>query len=161
MGRGFVANFLRQKCQCPGRGCLERENDHKYRTTGRDEPITSIVLVPLRARSSMDEDGAQQQNASPPAPFFSKNYSKFRAIFASLVLPCRPRLCPVCCDSHGREIAPLTHSRGRCLTFVVYDDGAECVRYSVREQHRGGQPVTCVTGCSTRAAALDSSLLAR
>jgi hypothetical protein len=27
----------------PGRGCLERENDHKYRTTGRDGPITNIA----------------------------------------------------------------------------------------------------------------------
>jgi hypothetical protein len=31
---------------------------------------------------------------------------------------------------------------------------------SVRERHRHGQPVTSVTGCSTRAAALDSAQLA-
>jgi len=36
----------------------------------------------------------------------------------------------------------------------------ECIGYSVRERHRRGQPVTHVTGCRTRAAALDSSLLA-
>ena len=43
---------------------------------------------------------------------------------------------------------------------MVHDHGAKCRGYSVRERHRHGQPVTAVTGCSTRAAALDSSLLA-
>ncbi len=41
-----------------------------------------------------------------------------------------------------------------------HGDGAECVGYSVRERHPHGEPVTHVTGCSTRAAALDSSLRA-
>jgi len=41
---------------------------------------------PWRTRSLIHEDGAQQSNASPPMPFFSKNYSKFRAIFVSLTL---------------------------------------------------------------------------
>jgi hypothetical protein len=118
-GRGFIANFLRQTYPCPGRDCLERENDHKCRTIGRDEPITSIVQVPLKARSSIYEDGAPQQNASPHAPFFSKNYSKFRAIFASLVLPCRPRPRPACHASHGMEITHSTHSRGRCPTLLT------------------------------------------
>lgn len=48
----------------------------------------------------------------------------------------------------------------RAMASVVHDDRAECIGYSVREGYRHGQPVTCVTGCSTRAAALDSSLLA-
>jgi hypothetical protein len=46
------------------------------------------------------------------------------------------------------------------MASVVRDDGAECVGYSVRERHHRGQPITYVTGCSTRAAVLDSSLLA-
>jgi hypothetical protein len=48
----------------------------------------------------------------------------------------------------------------RAMASVVRDDGAGCVEYSVRERHRCGQPITCVTGCSTRAAAPDSSQLA-
>jgi hypothetical protein len=42
----------------------------------------------------------------------------------------------------------------------VHDPRAKCVGYSIRERHRHGQPVTSVTGYSTRAAALNSSLLA-
>jgi hypothetical protein len=42
----------------------------------------------------------------------------------------------------------------------VHAHRAICVGYSVREWHRHGQPVTSVTGWRTRAAALDSSLLA-
>ena len=41
----------------------------------------------------------------------------------------------------------------------VHDDRAKCIGYSVMEQHCHSQPVTSVTGYSTRAAALDSSLL--
>ncbi len=42
----------------------------------------------------------------------------------------------------------------------VHGDRAKCIGYRVRERYRHGQPVTDVTGCSPRAAALDSSLLA-
>jgi hypothetical protein len=46
------------------------------------------------------------------------------------------------------------------MASVVHDDRAECIGYSGREGYRHGQPVTPVTGCSIRAAAPDSSLLA-
>jgi hypothetical protein len=42
----------------------------------------------------------------------------------------------------------------------VRDHRAKCIEDSIRERHRHGQPVTSVTGSSTRAAALNSSLLA-
>ena len=63
-------------------------------------------------------------------PFFSENYSKIRAI----------------------DLAAGYKLQGQFCGDEVTD--------KVREWHRHGQPVTDVTGRSTRAAALDSSLLA-
>jgi hypothetical protein len=62
------------------------------------------------------------QNASPPVPFFSKNYSKFRAIFVSFILPCRPRLWPSCHDAHSLEIVSSTYNRAdvpRCWPYAL------------------------------------------
>jgi hypothetical protein len=32
-------------CRCLSRGFLERKDDHRYRSTGRDGPLTSIIQV--------------------------------------------------------------------------------------------------------------------
>src|SRR6266702_6891984 len=77
---------------------------------------------PWRTRSLIHEDGAQQPNASPPVPFFSKNYSKFRAIFVALILPCRPRLWPSCHDAHGIEMARSTHTTVQISRVVTCVD---------------------------------------
>jgi hypothetical protein len=47
----------------------------------------------------------------------------------------------------------------RAIASGVYDNRAKCTLYNGRERHCHGQPVTPVTGCNTRAAALDSSLV--
>ena len=128
-GGGFTANFLRQTYLCPGSGCLEREMTTNIVLQAGTTDHQHCIGCPLRARSSIYEDGAPQQNASPPTSLFSKNYSKFRAIFASLILPCRTRPRPACHASHGMEIVRSTHSRGRCptlLTTCVVIGGRTC-----------------------------------
>ena len=44
-GKEFVASFLGWNFQYLSKGSLERGYNHKYRSTGRDGPLTSIVQV--------------------------------------------------------------------------------------------------------------------
>jgi hypothetical protein len=82
----------------------------------------------------MHEAHTSSQSANSPVPFFSRKYSKFRAINPDAGYKFQD--CP-----GGDEVADLP----------------ECIAYSVRERHRHGQSVTGVTGCHTRAEAMGSS----
>ena len=78
----------------------------------------ALYRCPWRTRSLIHEDGAQQPNASPPVPFFSKNYSKFRAIFVSLILLRRSRVWPSCHDADGIDIVRSIHATGQMSRVI-------------------------------------------
>src|ERR1041385_8986313 len=101
---------------------------HTVVQAGTDRSPT-LHRCPWRTRSLIHEDGAPQPNPSPPVSCFSKNYSKFRAIFVSLIGPCRPCLWPSCHDPHGIESARSTHTTGQMSCGVDCECWAECIGY--------------------------------
>src|SRR5438128_3799876 len=79
----------------------------------------ALYRCPWRTRSLIHEDGAQQPNASPPVSFFSKNYSKFRAIFVSLIFPRRPRFWPHAITLMAETLLAQYTQPGRCPALLT------------------------------------------